>query len=125
MSTDIVKRCEGVKELDFLKLNEMVRFDGDIITNPPYKYALEFVDMALKYVNFWNKVAMLLRIQFLEGIKRADFFEKHPPRTVYIFKKRARCAMNGDFESYKSPAMSLAWFVWVKGFRGSPSIEWL
>ena len=47
-STDLVDRGYGEGGVDFLKLNE--RFDGDIVTNPPYKYAKEFVKHAIESV---------------------------------------------------------------------------
>ena len=50
VSTDLVYRGFGFPEsVDFLQTNRL--FDGDIITNPPYKYALDFVRKALDSVN--------------------------------------------------------------------------
>lgn len=44
ISTDLIYRGYGNKEpVDFLH-EPVADFDGDIITNPPYKYALQFVD---------------------------------------------------------------------------------
>ena len=57
-STDIVYRGYGEPApLDFLS-GEQWQFDGDIITNPPYKYALEFVQKAIDTVTDGHKVAM-------------------------------------------------------------------
>lgn len=124
-STDIINR--GYKwfdgELDFLKLKE--KWKGDIITNPPYKYAMEFVEKALELIETNRKVAMFLKIQFLEGQKRAELFKKYPPKVVYVFSKRQSCAMNGDFDKYPSSAVAYAWFVWEKGFKGDPIIKWI
>lgn len=53
-STDLVYRGFGGGQIDFLKCNK--EFDGDIITNPPYKYATEFVLKALELSK--RKVAM-------------------------------------------------------------------
>ena len=77
----------------------LAEFDGDIITNPPYKYALQFVEKALERVKPGRKVAMFLKLQFLEGKSRKAFFLKHPPKTVYVSSSRLICAMNGDFMS--------------------------
>ena len=63
-STDIANRGYG-EQLDFLKT--IGKFNIDIITNPPYKYAYEFVEHALDIVNDGCKVAMFLKLQFLEG----------------------------------------------------------
>lgn len=74
---------------DFLTCDR--EFAGDIITNPPYKLALPFVKHALDCVKDGSKVAMFLRIQFLEGIERQRFFADNPPHTVYVFSKRVSC----------------------------------
>ena len=124
-STDLIDR-------GYLKLNNTADFlnikdtwNGDIITNPPYKYAQEFVEKALELINEGNKVAMFLKILFLEGQKRNELFKKYPPKVVYIFSKRQMCAMNGRFDLYKSNAIAYAWFVWEKGFKGDPIIKWI
>lgn len=72
------------------------------------------------------KVAMFLKIQFLEGKARRELFKKYPPKTVYVSSSRLRCAMNGDFEKYaKSTAVCYAWYVWVKGYTGDTVIKWI
>jgi len=68
-SSDLVDRCYGTKKSFF----DYEKWNGDIITNPPYKYGLEFVEHALKIIPEGNKVAMFLKIQFLEGKKRKNF----------------------------------------------------
>ena len=125
ISTDLVYRGFGDPEpLDFLK-ETLDDFDGDIITNPPYKYALDFVQKALESIKPGRKVAMFLKLQFLEGKQRKGFFQKTPPRTVYVSSSRLICAMNGDFQSITSSAVAYAWFVWEKGFTGDPVIKWI
>lgn len=52
-------------------------------------------------------------------------FEKLPPKTVYVFSKRIKCARGGDFNSFSSSAVAYAWFVWEKGYTGKPKIEWI
>ena len=115
-STDLIDRGYGKGNVDFLKSEES-NVNMDIITNPPYKYAKEFVEKALDTVAMGHKVAMFLKIQFLEGQARRQLFEKYPPQTVYVSSGRLRCAMGGDFEKYaKSNAICYAWFVWRKGY---------
>lgn len=123
-STDLVYRGYGKQEaVDFLKVEG--GFDGDIITNPPYKYALEFVEKALGMVKPGRKVAMFLKLQFLEGKGRKRFFLENPPKTVYVSSSRLGCAKNGDFVKMPSSAVAYAWFVWEKGFAGDPVIRWI
>jgi len=113
----------------------------DIITNPPYKYANEFVTKALDNVKDGCKVAMFLKLAFLESQERYYMFMKNPPKTVYVFSKRMVCAKNGDFyqrtedgeikrDSNGNPmmlssAMAYAWFVWEKGYKGDSIIKWI
>ena len=124
ISTDLIYRGYGdPAPLDFLQ-ESLDDFDGDIITNPPYKYAKEFVETALHTVRDGGKVAMFLKLTFLEGKARRDLFEKYPPMTVYVFSSRVNCALNGDFKKSQS-AVAYAWFVWQKGFHGCPVIKWV
>lgn len=117
---------QGLPPVDFLNDEIQGLADVfDIITNPPYKYALEFCERAIKYIKNGCKVAMFLKLTFLEGKRRLSFFKKYPPKKIYVFSSRVNCAKNGDFEKSKSSAVCYAWFVWEKGFDGLPSIDWI
>lgn len=113
--------------VDFLKVDDI--WNGDIITNPPYKYAQEFVEHSMELIEKSDvadlRVAMFLKLTFLEGQKRRKLFEKYPPKIVYVFSQRQKCAINGDFANTGSSAACYAWFVWQKGFIGTPSIKWI
>ena len=123
ISTDLIYRGFGEPEpMDFLT-ETFPEFEGDIITNPPYSAGLEFVERALETVRPGGKVAMFLKVQFLEGKRRGELFSKTPPRTVYISRSRLACAKNGDF-SHTESAIAYAWYVWEKGFTGDPVIKW-
>ena len=120
-ATDLVYRGSGVGGVDFLQQEE--KFDGDIITNPPYKYALEFVEKALQLINDGNKVIMFLKLQFLEGQERRRLFDTMQLKKVYVFSKRQQCGKNGIFSG--SSAVAYCWYVWVKGYHDLPQIEWI
>ena len=121
-SSDLIDRNYGDEIGDFLNWKTSYP-TGDIITNPPYKYAQEFVEKAMEVTN--NKVAMFLKLTFLEGQKRKKLFEKYPPKTVYVFSQRQKCATNGDFANTGSSAACYAWFVWEKGHTGETIIKWI
>ena len=124
ISQDKVYRGYGLKETkDFFEIEKTMKMD--IVTNPPYKYAAEFVEHALDIVDEGSKVAMFLKLTFLESVKRLKLFKKYPPQTVYVFSKRQVCAKNGDFNAANTAAVAYAWFVWKKGFTGDPVIKWL
>lgn len=120
-STDLVNRGYGIGGVDFLAVNQ--KFDGDIVTNPPYKYAKEFVEHAIDLVEDGHKVAMLMRLLFLEGKSRRELFEKYPPKYVYVSSARINCAKNADFTNEGS-AVAYAWFIWQKGYNGETIVKW-
>lgn len=122
-STDLIDRGYGTPNIDFLKTTN--KWCGDIITNPPYKYAKEFVEKALDIVNDDAYVIMLLKIQFLEGKERKKLFEKYPPKYVYVNSARQTCYINGDMSKKMSSASCYCWYVWQKGFNGEPIIRWI
>lgn len=125
-STDLIDRGFGVTGVDFLS-DDNKEFNGDIITNPPYKYAKEFIEKSLEIIPDGNKVAMFLKIQFLEGKARKKLFISNPPKTIYVSSSRLLCAKNGDFEKMISgggSAVAYAWYVWEKGFDGVTQLKW-
>ena len=86
----------------------------DIITNPPFKLAFEFAQHGIKIIDSGYKIGLLVRLQFLESIRRKKFFQNHPPR-CYVFSKRLPfLARFDDKKPIHSSAMAFAWFVWTK-----------
>lgn len=123
-SSDLIDRGYG-DVLDFLKCDE--KWLGDIITNPPYKYAIEFIEKGLELVEDGSKVIMFLKVLFLESQKRKKLFKKYPPKYIYVSSSRIQIAKGGDFKRMKEgggSAIAYAWFVWVKGFKGDTIIRW-
>lgn len=127
--SDIIDRgLDGTEIIDFLKVKKQDicnDYSRDIITNPPYKYAKEFVEKALEISMDNTKIAMFLKLTFLEGKARKKMFEKYPPKRIYVFSSRVKCAKNGEFDGMGSSAVCYAWFIWEKGFSGSPQISWI
>jgi hypothetical protein len=123
-SYDLVDRGYGLQQ-DFLAETSIKRWSGDIITNPPYALALEFLKKSLSIINSGNSVAFLLRTLFLEGKERGIFYKEHPPKTIYQFSGRVNCSLNGDETIKQSSALAFAWFVWEKGYKGDTIIKWL
>jgi hypothetical protein len=78
-----------------------------------------------------TKIAMFLKLQFLEGQARKELFLTNPPKVVYVSSSRLGCAKNGDFKTGKNgelmieSAVAYAWFVWEKGFKGATIIKWI
>ena len=79
VSRDLVDRGYG-EVADFLSIDNM-EWDGNIVTNPPYKYAQQFVEKALSIIPEGKKVAMFLKLTFLEGKARRALFRSPPPHS--------------------------------------------
>lgn len=122
ISTDLIDRGYGIGDTDFFTI-EGENEDIDIVTNPPYKYAKEFVEKALDIVAPGRKVAMFLKLTFLEGKGRRDLFRNYPPQTVYVSSARLQCGKNGDFSG--TSMVAYAWFVWRKGHHSPTHIKWI
>ena len=122
LSSDLINRNYGIVE-DFLVSDR--EHNGDIITNPPFAQSTEFAFKSLKILKDGRKLALLLRIQFLESIKRQVLFKQYPPKYVYIFVRNIRCARNGDFKNATGNASTYAWFIWEKGSSSEPIVRWI
>lgn len=132
VSSDLFNRgvkLDAVK--DFLTAQKLDLHSYDILTNPPYKFAKEFVLKALDLVNEGNKVFMFLKLTFLEGKSRfKELFSLYPPKFIYVFVERLMCAKNGEFTKYNNKgnahgAVAYAWYVWEKGWQGDTTIKWI
>ena len=119
-STDLIDRGYGLGNIDFLKQTEI--YDGDIVTNPPYKYAQEFIEHGLTLLPEGHKLCMFLKVQFLEGKARRKMYDKTPPKTIYVSSSRIQCGRNGEF---KDSMIAYAWYVWVKGYKGPTYVKWI
>ena len=121
-SSDIIDRKYG-EVYDFLAI-ENTTTDMNIITNPPYAYADDFIVKGMEVLQEGKKLALFMPIRYLEGKKRKKIFAAYPPKTVYVSSSRLACAINGDFANMKGSAVSYAWYVWVKGYKGDTVLKW-
>lgn len=121
-STDLIDRGYGVAGVDFL-LDYQTTADN-IITNPPFKHAEEFVTHALRRSR--RKVAMLCRLAWLEGKARKLMFESTPLARVWVFSGRIPMLRGGE-EMLKGGGgmIAFAWYVWDRQHTGKPEIGWL
>ena len=127
ISTDLIDRGYGIANYDFLTMQELPDQVGqwDILTNPPYKYAKEFVEKALELTKDGRYVIMFLKIQFLEGKARRKLFDEFPPKFIYVNSERQICYLNGDDSKKMSSATCYCWYVWEKGWKGEPVVRWI
>lgn len=129
VNVDIVQRGYADYTQDFLENNYEDGSFKTVITNPPFNLFTEFVQEALRISS--NKVIMFGKLQALEGKKRATYLQTTPLKYIYVFKSRQQPLRNGSAidpltnKSWASSTMAFAWFVWKKGYEGSPQIKWL
>jgi hypothetical protein len=91
-----------------------------ILTNPPYREAQRFAEHALELV---SDVYLLLRLAFLESIRRTELLEHRGLRAVYVFRRRLPRIHRHDWNGRRtSSSICFAWFHWRRGFRGRPTI---
>jgi len=126
-STDLYDYGYGKSGVDFLK-EYFVGIDN-VITNPPYKLATEFVLQAQEVAD--KKIAMLLKLVFLESSSRykllfkPDSFETDwRLKTVYVFSKRLKIYKDGIIGK-NSGLIAYAWFIWEFDYKGKPYIDWI
>ena len=67
VASDIVDRKIGIIERDVFDIKE---WSGDIVTNPPYKLAVPILKHLLNIVKDGQKIALMLRLLFLESKHR-------------------------------------------------------
>ena len=120
ISSDLYARGYGSQN-DFFSLQGPYE---NIITNPPYNVAEDILEHALKIST--KKVALLLRLAFLESIKRYRKFYSHiPPTRVYVFTERLSMYPAG--EVIKGGGVTPhAWFIWDKSDTSlKTEIKWI
>ena len=123
ISTDLYNYGYGKPGIDFLKEqnNPLPNTLIDIVTNPPYSLMLEFCEQAVKLMT--SKVCMFLRLDFLASKGRRHFLESSPLARVHIFSGRIR-VKTPTIEKGRA-GVNYAWFVWEKGYKGKPQIDWV
>lgn len=128
ISTDLIDRGFGEGGRDFLM--EWTPRAPNIVTNPPFKWAPQFVDRALQLTSgagaCGGKVALLLRLAFLEGQVRGRWFPMTPLARVWIMSRRVPIGKGKLLEEGdKGGPLAFAWFVWEHGHRGPPQLHFL
>ena len=121
-STDLIDRGYGTVE-DFLKCEKV--FNGDILTNPPFKLAEQFVAKSFELIEEGNYAIFFLKVQFLESKSRKKMFEKYPLKYLIVNSERQQCAKDADFEHLKATTQCYCWYVFQKGYKGEPIIKWI
>jgi hypothetical protein len=92
-----------------------------IVTNPPFRYAEEFVARAL---DLCPLVIMLLRAAFYESERRTSILENCGLARKWVFRKRLPMMHRDNWAGPKaSSGMSFAWFVWNRSHAGDTAAK--
>jgi len=115
-SSDLRKdsKVYGQGGVDFLTQTKKVK---NIVTNPPFTFALNVLLKSKELAE--RKIALFLRLQFLESQKRYKMFQDKdfPLKKLYVFSKRV---------SFENKCMvPYAWFIWEKGYDKKPYLDWI
>jgi len=113
ITNDIIERDFKLDHVvDFLNDTIPLEVKPDIvITNPPFKYAKEFIEKSLEYADI---VIVIARLDLLESKKRKALNQNHL-KYAFVHTDRARFAKNGDDTLFdQGTAMSTGWFVYTK-----------
>lgn len=120
-ATDLYDRGYGEAGIDFLHAH---RIADNIVTNPPYNAAEGFVRAGIAQSR--RKLALLLRLAFLEGANRQKtIFATTPPARIWVFSERITFYPAGAVQK-GSGTTAYAWFVWDKQAPDTKTeLKWL
>lgn len=122
VSTDLVYRGFG-ETTSYDYTSEVYPYTADnVITNPPFTLAEQFIRLSLARTT--KKVAVLCKLQFLEGAKRKLMFESTPFKKVWVFSKRLTLTRNGE-KMDNGGMIAFGWYVWDHAYKGEPTVGWL
>jgi hypothetical protein len=112
--SDLIYRGWGIGDCDFLT-DETIH--DNIVTNPPYKLAEEFVRHGLEVST--GRVAVLVRISFLAGQRRRkELFEPWPPEAVVVLSARPSMPPGELQHTRGNGTADYCWVTWYVGHIG-------
>lgn len=99
ISSDVIERDYKLDFVcDFFN-NDIDVNATQIVTNPPYKYADDFIVKCLS-ANKPDFLGVFLPIRYLEGKKRyMQIYSKYKPSDVIVFAKRLGCYKDSDVKN--------------------------
>ena len=101
----------------------------NIVSNPPFGIAEEFVRKAIEEVRVSGKVAMILPLVWMAGFStKRSWLPVSPLRRVYPISPRPSMPPAAVILSGEKPGngtKDFAWFVWEKGYKGQAEIAFM
>ena len=122
VGSDIRDRGYGDTGIDWIQ-SINVYGATDIVSNPPYGIAQEWIEHSLTQVA--GKVAIITRLAFLESTKRKTWFRETGLTRVWVSSKRVSMPPGESGIEAKGGAIAYAWYVWEVGYKGLTTLGWL
>jgi len=127
--SDFIKRPGySFDQLDFLFNTPQHPFDN-IVTNPPYSKAEDFVHRALSLIKNGKKVALILPLVWLSGFSsKRDWLPDSPLKKIFPISPRPSMPPAAVIQAGIRPGngtKDYAWFVWQNGYQGAPQVEFM
>ncbi len=94
-----------------------------IVTNPPYRLALPFVEQCLDLLSSDGIATFLLRLGFLATLSRRELYDRRPPYEIIVLQRRP------SFTGKGTDGTEYGFFIWLgkrlKRFSSkAPRISW-
>lgn len=129
IGSDLVNRAmECVTTSDFLRRSHTPVFDN-IVMNPPFSLAEEFVREAIRIVPQGGKVAAILPLVWVSGFSsKRDWLPVSPLKTLFSISPRPSMPPGRVIQSGIKPGngtKDFAWLVWQKGYTGATSLKFM
>lgn len=129
VGSDIVSRSDiCAAESDFLARSYQPDF-RNIVMNPPFGLAEEFVREAIRIVPRGGKVAVILPLVWVSGFSsKRDWLPSSPLRTLYPISPRPSMPPGKVIEAGIRPGngtKDFAWLVWQNGYLGEASVRFM
>lgn len=125
-ASDIHDYGYGFDLQDFLLPYEDEPRTSWVITNPPFRLAEEFLYRAREVAS--HGIALLVRLQWLEGINRwKRLFAPSPPARILLFTERL-AMLKGRYDPAGDTKTAYAWMVWQVPYwqtEMAPRFEWI
>lgn len=127
--SDIVSRSEFCEfTADFFDMGTVPTFTN-IVTNPPFGRAEEFVRKSIELIPEGGKVGAILPIVWLAGFSsKRDWLPVSPLKKVYPISPRPSMPPGRVIAEGIRPGngtKDFCWLVWQRGYTGQAEVEFL
>ncbi|SNY91971.1 hypothetical protein SAMN04515647_2215 [Cohaesibacter sp. ES.047] len=120
----VVRSSHCAHQVDFRRAG--LPLGCNIVSNPPFGIAEDWLKISLGMAI--GKVALLLPLTWLSGMKRSLFLEETPLVRVHVLTPRPSMRPGAVILANKKPGggtKDFAWFVWERGMSFSPEVRFL